>query len=109
MSRIFAWLLAAYRITLWLYPAEFRSLYGGEMAQAFEQELGSEFASRGMRGVVTPVGIALRELITIALPGRLLRERMIPPALSLVMTMAILGCLEAWLHHKFLPCDHFHR
>ena len=109
MSRTFAWLLAVYRITLWLYPAEFRSLYGGEMAHAFEQELGFELASRGMRGVLTPVGVALRELFTIALPGRLLRERMIAPSLSLVITLAILGCLEAWLHHKFLPGDHLHR
>jgi hypothetical protein len=45
-------------------------------------------------------GQAVGELFTIALPGQILRERMIAPSLSLLVTSAVLGLLEALLHHK---------
>jgi hypothetical protein len=85
-------ILAAYRALLWLYPAELRAVYGREMQDVFEQQLAEE-------GLLIAAWFALRELFTIALPARLLSERMIAPYLSLVITSVILVSLEALLHH----------
>jgi hypothetical protein len=108
MSRTLRVVVTAYRLSLRLYPAEFRGAYGGEMADVFEQQLTLEFASRGLPGVLATLGLALHELLTIALPEWLIREQMIAPSLSLVITSAVLACLEAWLHHKFLFFGRIH-
>src|ERR1700733_3169218 len=94
MQKTLHYVLAAYRALLWLYPAELRANYGGEMAEVFEQQLTLEFASRGLRGALSTTWYAIRELLTIALPGRLLSERMIAPSLSLAITSAVLISLE---------------
>jgi hypothetical protein len=81
------------------------------MADVFEQLLWTEWTSRGTRGVFATAWCAIRELFTIALPGRLVSERMIAPCLSMVITSAVLVFLVAmlqdralaqWVNHKFL-------
>jgi hypothetical protein len=104
-------LIAAYRAMLWLYPRELRGTYGSEMALVFEQQLRTEWARRGMRGVLAASSSAIREVVTIAIPGRLLSERIIAPGASLVITSALFmglvavlqdRALAGWINHKFL-------
>jgi hypothetical protein len=117
MPKILLLILACYRAHLRLYPSELRIAYGGEMQKVFEQQLCSEWDSRGLRGIVATGWDAFRDLFTIALPAQLLRDSMIASYLSLVITSAVLFFLVAmlqdralakWVNHQFLLGGRFH-
>jgi hypothetical protein len=103
--------VVCYRALLQLYPHDLRTVYGAEMADVFEQQLQAEWCARGPRGVLATGWCAAKELLTVALPGRVLSERMIAPCLSLMVTTVFFLCLTAmlqdralaqWIDHKFL-------
>ena len=105
MLRILRYLSLCYRVLLWLYPAELRSVYGADMAYVFEQLLRTEWQRRGARGVAVTGCRAVGELFTVAIPGRLMSDGMIAAGLSLVITSGVLALLVGimmWPRYKFL-------
>jgi len=83
-------IVALYRLLLWLYPAGLRRDYGEEMAAVFTQLLSTEKTTCGRAAIVCR---ALGEVLTVALPCHIARERVIAAGLSLVITSAVLGSL----------------
>lgn len=81
------------------------------MVDVIAQQLRAEWECRAKwEAIETCVG-ALRELITIAIPGRVLSAQLIAPALSLVITSAMYvtlisiiedKALAKWIGHTFL-------
>jgi hypothetical protein len=98
------YLAASYQAMLWLYPSELRDAYGQDMANVFEQILKSEWTKRGPRGVATAACRAVGELFTVAIPMRLMSDRMIAAGLSLVITSGVLALLVGimmWPRYRF--------
>jgi hypothetical protein len=105
MLRILRYLSLCYRALLWLYPADLRNAYGRDMANVFDQLLRTEWQRRGTRGVTATGCRAIGEVFTVAIPERLMSDRMIAAGLSLVITSGVLALLVGimmWPRYKFL-------
>jgi hypothetical protein len=82
MNRFLRWSLWAYGHLLILYPEDLRRDFGAEMLEAFAHDLTFESSARGVKGVLRVWFIALREMISIALPGLMKVPAFAVPALS---------------------------
>jgi len=104
MPRALQYLSVSYRVLLWLYPADLRDAYGQDMANVFDQQLWTAWVNRGTRGVAVAGCRAINELFTIAIPRRLMSDRAIAAALSLIITSGVLALLVGimmWPRYRF--------
>lgn len=93
MPAFLQFVVRCYRASLCLYPAELRSAYGRDMAEIFERLLVKEWNRSGPSGVLRVTLRAAGEVVTVAIPGHLLSERMFAVGLSLVINSGILAFL----------------
>jgi hypothetical protein len=63
--------------SLVLYPDELRSEFGAEMVEVFDEQVSEAYFRSGLPGLVRVWFSAIREFVTIALPGRV-AKRMVP-------------------------------
>lgn len=82
MTRFFRFSLVAYRGLLVLYPRDLRSEFGGEILEAFQNDLAAGYAARRIRGALHVWRVALREVVHIAVPQWLRIPAIVVPALS---------------------------
>ena len=71
-----------YEKLLFLYPQDLRREFGAEMALAFADDLESAWGDARLAGVAQIWWYALRELLTVALPGQTSNPCILVPALS---------------------------
>jgi hypothetical protein len=85
-----------------LYPEDLRRDIGVEMALAFADDLESGWHDARLAGVVQIWWYALRELMTVALPGQTSNPCVLVPVLSFVMAASTLGAeiTFAFLHAR---------
>ena len=77
-----AWI---YGRLLLLYPEELRREFGAEMTWAFADDLESAWGDARIAGVMQVWWYALRELLTVALPGQRSNPFVVVPALSFIL------------------------
>lgn len=78
-----------YRRLLIFYPQEFRSRFGEEMVESFE-ELGRDvILRRGRLGMLSVWRTASWELLSVAVPLRLKSSPVVPALLSFVISSAL--------------------
>jgi hypothetical protein len=94
MPKTLQYILACYRVLLWLYPSDLRRTYGKEMTAVFEAVLRQEWMDHGVRGLVASGSRAITELLTVAIPGQLASEWMVIVGLSLAVNLGVI-VLEA--------------
>jgi hypothetical protein len=94
MPKTLQYVLACYRVLLWLYPADLRRVYGKEMTAVFEEVLRQQWTDHGVRGLVASGSRAFTELLTVAIPGQLVSEWMMIVGLSLAINLGVI-VLEA--------------
>ena len=91
-----AWL---YEKLLLLYPEELRREFGAEMALAFSDDLASAWGDARLTGVIQIWWYALREVLTVALPGQRSNPCVLVPALSFALAALTQGAeLSLALH-----------
>jgi hypothetical protein len=61
----------AYLQCLILYPSELRSDFGGEMMEVFDQQVSDAYSRGGLAGLLRVWTWAIREIVTVAVPGRI--------------------------------------
>jgi hypothetical protein len=88
-----AWL---YEKLLLLYPEDLRREFGAEMALAFSEDLESAWGDARLAGVLQIWGYALREVLTVALPGQKSNPCVLVPALSFALVSSVQAG-ELWL------------
>lgn len=66
-----------YERSLVLYPSDLRRDFGAEMLEVFDEQVSKAYSESGFPGLLLVWFSAMREFVTIALPGRL-AERMLP-------------------------------
>jgi hypothetical protein len=66
-----------YERSLVLYPRDLYRVFGDEMLEVFDEQVSDAYSQSGFRGLLRVCFGATRELVTIALPGRL-AQRMLP-------------------------------
>jgi hypothetical protein len=91
MSEYLAFSRWAYRTLLFAYPRELRIEFGEEMALAFEEDIAAGWRKRHVTGIAAVWLCALRELFTVALPGRFSEPRVLVPALSFAFSLCVQG------------------
>jgi len=67
----------AYESSLVLYPRDFRCNFGKEMSEVFDEQTWEAYSRSGLFGLLRIWLSATREIITVAVPGRL-AERAVP-------------------------------
>ena len=94
--------LRIYRLTLPLYPADFRGSYGSEMLWVFERQLSDACSSSGAWGIARVWYLAWRDLACVAAPRYLRNQRLLAFAISAPTTTMIFGFLISALQHRAL-------
>jgi len=79
-----------YESSLALYPSEFRSEFGADMVDVFDEQLSEAYGRSGFPGLVRVWFSATREFVMVALPARL-ADRMVP-----VVAATVALALMAW-------------
>jgi len=74
-----------YERLLALYPEDLRRDFGGEMAWAFADDIETAWCQRRTIGVILIWWCAVRELLTVALPGQVSNPCILAPALSFAL------------------------
>ncbi len=85
MSGILARSIWLYAKLLFLYPADLRREFGGEMALIFAEDIESAWGDARIAGVLQIWWYALRELVTVALPAQCSNPCLLVPALAFVL------------------------
>jgi hypothetical protein len=85
MSQLLGLSSRMYERLLFLYPEELRREFGAEMALAFSDDLESAWSDARLAGVAQIWCYALRELLTVALPGQTSNPSVLVPALSFAL------------------------
>ena len=85
----------AYRALLFLYPFELRFEFGEEMAWMFGLELEEALENRQIGTFLRVWWRALSEVPWIALPGRFNTEKLVAPALGMVVQLAMVASMLA--------------
>jgi hypothetical protein len=93
MPRALGCLSFFYGVLLRLFPADLRTVYGGEMANIFSHLVHDEYRRRGAVGVACVSARAFGEFFTVALPRHLASDWLISASLSLIITSSVLGLL----------------
>ncbi|HTW64327.1 MAG TPA: hypothetical protein VME17_06905 [Bryobacteraceae bacterium] len=86
MREVLARSIRIYEQLLLLYPEELRRDFGEEMVLAFADDLQQAWGDARMAGVAQIWWYALRELITVALPGQRSSPYVLSPALAFLTT-----------------------
>lgn len=76
-STILAITHKAYESSLVFYPKDLRGDFGDEMVEVFDEQVWEAYSQGGFLGLLRAWCRAMREIITVALPGRLV-ERAVP-------------------------------
>jgi hypothetical protein len=79
----------AYSGLLMCYPRELRRRFGAEMTDLFETVLREAVVERGAAGIASSWGLALWELLTVAVPLRLTSNAVIAGALSFLVSSTL--------------------
>jgi hypothetical protein len=87
-----AWI---YEKLLLLYPEDLRRDFGGEMALAFADDIEAAWGHGRVTGVILVWWCAVRELLTVALPGQSSNRCVLVPALSFALVASV-QCAELW-------------
>jgi hypothetical protein len=66
-----------YERSLVCYPKDLRDDFGGEMVEVFDEQVSDAYSRGGYVGILRVWFSAMREIVTVALPGRF-AERAIP-------------------------------
>ena len=66
-----------YEISLVFYPRDLRADLGNEMVEVFDEQASEAYSRRGYSGLLHVWFRAMRELVTVAFPGRL-ADRAVP-------------------------------
>jgi hypothetical protein len=66
-----------YERSLVCYPKDLRDDFGSEMMEVFDEQVSDAYSSGGYVGILRVWFSAMREIVTVALPGRF-AERAIP-------------------------------
>jgi hypothetical protein len=66
-----------YARSIVLYPSDFRRDFGAEMVEVFDEQVSEAYSRSGFAGLFGVWFGAMREFVTIALPGRF-AERLVP-------------------------------
>ncbi len=88
MNRFLRWSLEAYQALLSIYPEDLRRDFGAEMAEAFEQDLASEYNAGSLTGIVRVWRMALREFLQIALVRQFENPLLAVPLLAALVSLA---------------------
>jgi len=91
MSQLLSLSSWMYERLLFLYPENLRREFGVEMALAFADDLEAAWHDARLAGVMQIWWYAIRELLTVALPGQTSNPCVLVPALSFVMAASTLG------------------
>jgi hypothetical protein len=98
MSKVIGLSCFAYQCLLMFYPKDLRRRFGAEMADVFRDMLQEAVSRRGPLGAASHCGLALWEVLTVALPPRLQSSALMAGTLSLlvssVLFLAILGSVN---------------
>jgi hypothetical protein len=84
-----------YRKLLFLYPEDLRREFGGEIVLAFAADLEET-------GLIRVWRCALRELLTVALPGQTSNPYFLSPALAFLLT-AVAESVMVWIGSHQIP------
>lgn len=90
MSALLSFSLRAYAAMLFLYPAELRRDFGGEIIDVFREDLNHASAFRGFAGLAGVWACALREFVRIALPAYAENRRVAVPAILFSLNETVL-------------------
>lgn len=96
MSQLLSLSSRMYESLLFLYPEDLRREFGAEMALAFSDDLESAWGDARLAGVAQIWWYALRELLTVALPGQTSNPSVLVPALSFALVVSV-QCAELCL------------
>jgi hypothetical protein len=96
MNKILVRSMWLYGRLLLLYPEELRREFGDEMALAFADDLQAAWGDARVAGVLQIWWYALRELLTVALPGQKSNPCVLVPALSFAFAASTLSA-ELWM------------
>jgi hypothetical protein len=88
MVRLFNWTLA-------LYPRGVREEFGEEMALVFAEQVADAERHDGIRGAARVWALAIKEVVTVALPNRLapIAVPVIAAVASLIWFIGVLGLI----------------
>jgi hypothetical protein len=86
MNRLLEFSIRAYRALLFLYPEELRREFSGEMVLAFTDDLEEAWGDARIAGLAHVWWLALRELVTVAIPSQRSNPYFLSPALSFLTT-----------------------
>jgi hypothetical protein len=79
-----------YASSLIFYPKDLRGDFGDEMSAAFDEQAWEAYSRKGLSGLLRVWFGAMREIVTVAFPGRL-AERMLP-----IVAVAATSALMLW-------------
>jgi hypothetical protein len=80
---------AIYSVLLILYPRELRREFGAEMVEVFEAGLRGALVKRDTAKLILFWGLAVWELVTVAVPSRLANSVVIAGAVSFLVSSAL--------------------
>jgi hypothetical protein len=81
-----------YEGMLLLYPSDLRHDFGLEMVEVFNEDVAEAWRTRGSAGVIRVWWCAVREVLTIAVPGLRSSPAFVVPAVAFAFEFISLGC-----------------
>jgi len=90
MSILLSFSVRVYAVMLLLYPAELRRDFGAEILDVFREDLNNGSSYRGVTGIASVWGCALREFFRIALPAYAENRRVAVPSILFALNETIL-------------------
>jgi hypothetical protein len=90
MSALLTLSVRAYSAMLFLYSAELRRDFGGEILEVFREDLSQASSFRGLAGIAGVWSCALREFVRIALPAYAENRRVAVPSILFALNEAVL-------------------
>jgi hypothetical protein len=89
-SALLTFSIRAYAAMLFLYPAELRRDFGGEILDVFREDLNHANSFRGIAGMLSVWACAFREFVRIALPAWAENRRVAVPCILFAFNEAVL-------------------
>lgn len=86
-----------YERSLVCYPKDLRDDFGDEMTEVFDKQVSDAYSRSGLVGILRVLFRATREIVTVALPGRL-AERAIP-IVGVTATLAFMFWFASYISY----------
>ncbi len=86
-----------YESSLIVYPRDLRGDFGNDMIEVFDEQAWEEYSRRGFSGLLSVWFRAMREIVTVAFPGRLVEHAI--PIFAVTATLAFMLWFASYISY----------